>query len=460
MSTDITVPQLPESVADATVASWAKGPGDQVQRDEVLVELETDKVMLEVPAPADGVLEEILHNEGDLVTADTVLGRVGEGAAQGEATDQDAGSDAPAQAQRSADAEVSATAPRTSGDAAPEASASAEAAGAAAKMGPAARKLVEEHRLNPEAITGSGKGGRVTKEDVLKHLEGGGEPSATPEQPAAQPAAPERESAPDSSGARAASSPEPAPSPGAMADKAGVAYGTGDRPEKRVPMSRLRARVAERLLQATQQTAMLTTFNEVDMKPAMDLRARYKEQFEQNHGVRLGFMSFFVAAATAALKRFPDINASIDGDEVVYHGYCDVGIAVASERGLVVPIVRDAETLSMADIERQIRDFGARAPEGRIGIEEMTGGTFTVTNGGVFGSLVSTPILNPPQSAILGMHKIQERPVAIDGEVAVRPMMYLALSYDHRIVDGKDAVQFLVEIKNVVEDPARLLLDL
>ncbi len=455
MSTDITVPQLPESVSDATVASWTKGPGDPVQRDEVLVELETDKVMLEVPAPADGVVEEILCNEGDLVTAETVLGRVSAGAAQSEAASSGtAGSEAPEH--DSADAEVSATAPRTSGDTAPEKSAQAEAGSAASKMGPAARKLVEEHRLDPAAIAGSGKGGRVTKEDVLKHIEGsGGAPAA--EDRAAQPAARE----PETQTARQdQAAPEQAPSPATMADRAGVAYGTGDRPEKRVPMTRLRARVAERLLQATQQTAMLTTFNEVDMKPAMDLRARYKDRFEQTHGVRLGFMSFFVAAATAALKRFPDINASIDGNDVVYHGYCDVGIAVASERGLVVPILRDAETLSLADIERQIRDFGERAPEGRIGIEEMTGGTFTVTNGGVFGSLVSTPILNPPQSAILGMHKIQERPVAIDGEVAVRPMMYLALSYDHRIVDGKDAVQFLVEIKNLVEDPARLLLDL
>ncbi|MEX0606679.1 MAG: 2-oxo acid dehydrogenase subunit E2, partial [Halofilum sp. (in: g-proteobacteria)] len=366
MSTDITVPQLPESVADATVASWTKGPGDPVQRDEVLVELETDKVMLEVPAPADGVLEEILHNEGATVTAETVLGRVGAGSAAGAAETQ-------GQSENNVGADVSETAPRSASESAQENGAQAESGDAAPKMGPAARKLVEEHRLDPTAIAGSGKDGRVTKEDVLKHIEGASAPPATePEAPAQAPARePTQKQEPGA--------PKQASSPATMADRAGVAYGAGDRPEKRVPMTRLRARVAERLLQATQQTAMLTTFNEVDMKPAMDLRGRYKEQFEQTHGVRLGFMSFFVAAATAALKRFPDINASIDGNDVVYHGYCDVGIAVASERGLVVPILRDAETLSLADIERQIRDFGDRAPEGRIGIEEMTGGTFTLT---------------------------------------------------------------------------------
>jgi len=439
MSTDITVPQLPESVSDATVASWTKKQGEAVQRDEVLVELETDKVVLEVPAPADGVLEEILHDEGDTVTADTVLGRVAEGATAtsgGGASESSKQEAAPAQA------------------AAAEAPAEEAAGDADAKAGPAARKLIAENNLDPAQIAGTGKDGRITKEDVLKHLESGsaGSGETKQEAPAAREPAPAQTQRPAET-AKAAT-------PAGSADKAGVSYAPGERPERRVPMTRLRARIAERLLQAKQDTAMLTTFNEVNMQPIMDLRARYKDRFEKTHGVKLGFMSFFVTAAAEALKRFPDINASIDGTDLVYHGYCDVGIAVSSDRGLVVPILRDAETLSMAEIERRIRDFGARAQEGRIGIEEMTGGTFTLTNGGVFGSLVSTPILNPPQSAILGMHKIQERPVAENGEVVIRPMMYLALSYDHRIVDGKDSVQFLVSIKELLEDPARLLLDL
>ncbi|MDZ7787422.1 MAG: 2-oxoglutarate dehydrogenase complex dihydrolipoyllysine-residue succinyltransferase [Halofilum sp. (in: g-proteobacteria)] len=431
MSTDITVPQLPESVSDATVASWTKKKGDSVKRDEVLVELETDKVVLEVPAPADGVLEEILHDEGATVTADTVLGRVGEGAAGGGGGDT--GGDAKADTEEK---EADDTAGETAGGSAD------------AKAGPAARKLIAEHGLDPAAIEGTGKDGRILKEDVQRHIEAG---------PAAKPAEAPKEAAPQ----QPAQSAQPASAPSAdeTAKQAGVAVSQGDRPEKRVPMTRLRARIAERLVQATQQTAMLTTFNEVNMKPVMDLRAKYKDQFEKAHDTKLGFMSFFVTAATEALKRFPDINASIDGSDVVYHGYCDVGIAVSSDRGLVVPILRDAETMSMADIEKQIRDFGGRAQAGKIGIEEMTGGTFTITNGGVFGSLVSTPIINMPQSAILGMHKIQERPVAENGEVVIRPMMYLALSYDHRIVDGKDSVQFLVAIKELLEDPARLILD-
>jgi 2-oxoglutarate dehydrogenase E2 component (dihydrolipoamide succinyltransferase) len=425
----------------------------------VLVELETDKVMLEVPSPADGVLEEILHEAGEAVTADTVLGRVNESAASdgggAAGTDNEETRSESQPAARTESASTTASKKKTA--TAKDAQTAQPEEATAGKMGPAARRLVEEHGLDPAAIAGSGKDGRITKDDVLKHIESG---AAAKAEPAPQPTAPADDTASAAQQSQESKQPSGASSPSDLAERVGIAYGTGDRPEKRVPMTRLRARVAERLLQATQQTAMLTTFNEVDMKPVMDLRERYKESFEQTHGVRLGFMSFFVTAAAQALKRFPDINASIDGNDIVYHGYCDIGIAVASERGLVVPIMRDAETLTMADIERQIRDFGERAPKGRIGIEEMTGGTFTVTNGGVFGSLVSTPILNPPQSAILGMHKIQERPVAIDGEVAVRPMMYLALSYDHRIVDGKDAVQFLVEIKNHVEDPARLLLDL
>ncbi|MDZ7828741.1 MAG: 2-oxoglutarate dehydrogenase complex dihydrolipoyllysine-residue succinyltransferase [Halofilum sp. (in: g-proteobacteria)] len=430
MSTDITVPQLPESVSDATVAGWSKKKGDPVKRDEVLVELETDKVVLEVPAPADGVLEEIIEEEGATVTADAVLGRVAEGASAADSGGEEKKKEAPEQT--AGDAEGSTEPARESGD-------------ADAKMGPAARKLIAEHGLDPGSIEGSGKDGRITKDDVVKHIDEGGKgKSAEPEQAVEKPAT---------------ESKKEAPAPQQTAQKVGVGFDGGDRPEKRVPMTRLRARIAERLLQATQQTAMLTTFNEVNMKPIMDLRARYKDQFEKTHDTKLGFMSFFVTAAAEALKRFPDINASIDGTDVVYHGYCDIGIAVSSERGLVVPILRDAETMPMAEIERQIRDFGARAQEGKVGIEEMTGGTFTITNGGVFGSLVSTPILNMPQSAILGMHAIQERPVAVNGEVVIRPMMYLAMSYDHRIVDGKDSVQFLVTIKQLLEDPARLLLD-
>lgn len=432
MSTDITVPQLPESVTDATIASWAKKKGDTVKRDEVLVELETDKVVLEVPAPSDGVLEEILHEEGETVTADTVLGRVGEGAGGAESEPKPA---------------------ETKEQVAPKAEEAETKGSADAPMGPAARKLVAEHNLDPADIRGTGRNGRITKEDVERHLAQGAEakgPAEAKEEPARAPEPQTEAPAPTAK----------APPAAETAKQAGVDYDAGDRPQKRVPMSRLRARIAERLLQAKQGTAMLTTFNEVNMQPIMDLRARYKDQFEKSHGVRLGFMSFFVSAATEALKRFPEINASIDGNDIVYHGFCDVGIAVSSDRGLVVPILRNAETLSMAEIERQIRDFGGRAQEGKISIDEMTGGTFTITNGGVFGSLMATPIVNPPQSAILGMHKIQERPVAEGGQVVIRPMMYLALSYDHRIVDGKESVQFLVDIKNLLEDPARMLLDL
>jgi 2-oxoglutarate dehydrogenase E2 component (dihydrolipoamide succinyltransferase) len=437
MSTDITVPQLPESVSDATIARWTKSQGDAVKRDDVLVELETDKVVLEVPAPADGVLDEVLYDEGASVTADTVLGRVGEGASATGASADDA--------QAAAD-----------GD---EAGEHGDDSGETPKMGPAARKLVAEHGLDPRRITGSGQQGRLTKQDVLAHIEGGGQ---TPEP---SPAADRGEQAPQASQPQAkADSAKAAPSATDSAEqiaaKAGVSYTPSERPEQRVPMTRLRARIAERMMQAKQETAMLTTFNEINMQPIMDLRARYKERFEKAHGIKLGLMGFFVTAAAEALKRFPDINASIDGNEIVYHGYTDIGIAVASDRGLVVPILRNAETLSLAEIESNIRDFGERAQQGKIGIEEMTGGTFTITNGGVFGSLVSTPILNPPQSAILGMHKTQERPVAENGQVVIRPMMYLALSYDHRIVDGKDAVQFLVTIKDLLEDPARLLLDI
>jgi 2-oxoglutarate dehydrogenase E2 component (dihydrolipoamide succinyltransferase) len=448
MSTDITVPQLPESVSDATVATWNRQAGEAVQRDEVLVELETDKVVLEVPAPADGVLAEILQAEGANVTADTVLGRVG---AAGEGDAQ------PVPAQEATD------------DAAADSDDGTETG--AAQAGPAARKLISEHGLDAAAIQGSGKNGRILKEDVQRHIEQGPAGSAAAATPAAagsdspaQSQQPKQAPTPAQAEQRAPSGEASAesaqaPSPAETAARAGVDVAPGERPEKRVPMTRLRARIAERLVQASQQTAMLTTFNEVNMQAVMDLRAQYKDRFERTHNTKLGFMSFFVTAAAEALKRFPDVNASIDGSDVVYHGYCDVGIAVSSDRGLVVPVLRDAETLSLAAIESRIRDFGSRAQEGRIAIEEMTGGTFTITNGGVFGSLVSTPILNMPQSAILGMHKIQERPVAEHGQVVIRPMMYLALSYDHRIVDGKDSVQFLVAIKELLEDPARLLLD-
>ena len=435
MSTDITVPQLPESVSDATVANWTKAAGETVQRDEVLVELETDKVVLEVPAPADGVLAEVLQPEGSTVTADTVLGRVSAGASAAAGETQGTGDGGER------------TESTTTG------TADADTSGEEIKAGPAARKLITEHGLDAARIQGTGKGGRILKEDVQRHIETEAPEPAPAKAPAESGASAAPEQAP-------AQQPEAAaPTPQQTAAEAGVDYSSGERPEKRVPMTRLRARIAERLVQATQQTAMLTTFNEVNMQPVMDLRARYKERFEQTHETKLGFMSFFVTAAAEALRRFPDINASIDGNEVVYHGYCDIGIAVASERGLVVPILRDAQSLSMADIEKRIRDFGARARDGKIGIEEMTGGTFTITNGGVFGSLVSTPIINMPQSAILGMHKIQERPIAENGQVVIRPMMYLALSYDHRIVDGKDSVQFLVTIKELLEDPARLILD-
>ena len=395
MTTDITVPVFPESVADGTVLSWRKQPGEPVRRGELLAEIETDKVVFEVPAAADGALAEILAPVGATVVSGQVIGRLG---------------DAPGRA-RAADAGTPAAAP------APK---------AAAAM-PAARKLIEERGLEAAKIQGSGRDGRVLKEDVLKHIE-----TTTPA-PAAQAVS-----------ARAPAAP---------------AVGPEGRPQKRVPMTRLRARIAERLVEAQRTAAILTTFNEVNMQPVMELRARHRERFEQEYGVRLGFMSFFVKAAVEALRRFPEVNASVDGHDIVYHGFYDIGIAVSSPRGLVVPVLRDADRLTMAEIESRIRDFGERAQNAQLTLEEITGGTFTITNGGVFGSLLSTPILNPPQSAILGMHKIQERPMAENGQVVIRPMMYLALSYDHRLVDGREAVQFLVMIKELLEDPARLLLE-
>ncbi len=417
MSTEVKVPALPESVSEATVVTWHKQPGDRVERDENLVDLETDKVVLEVPAPEDGVLGEILKPEGETVTAGEVVAvlTAGDGAAA---------APSPAAAENTAEA-------------APAEASSAESADSASALSPAVRNLVETHGIDPAQITGTGRGGRILKEDVLRFVEQGGAKAA----PA--PAAP----AP-----AAASTPASQPAPAAM-------MASGEREERRVPMTRLRQRIAERLVEAQQNAAMLTTFNEVDMQPVMDLRARYKDSFQKTHDTKLGFMSFFVKAAVEALKRFPAVNASIDGTDILYHGYYDIGIAVSTDRGLMVPVLRDADQLSFAEIEATIADFGRRAQAGKIGIEELTGGTFTITNGGIFGSLVSTPILNPPQSGILGMHKIQERPMAVGGQVVIRPMMYLAHSYDHRIIDGKEAVQFLVTIKDMLEDPARLLLE-
>ncbi|MBD9516469.1 2-oxoglutarate dehydrogenase complex dihydrolipoyllysine-residue succinyltransferase [Pseudomonas sp. PDM22] len=409
MAIEIKAPTFPESVADGTVATWHKKVGEAVKRDELIVDIETDKVVIEVLAEADGVLAEIVKNEGDTVLSNELLGKLSEGGA-------------------AAAAPAAASAPA----AAPAAAAPAATAGDDNILSPAARKLAEENGIDPNSLAGTGKGGRVTKEDVVAAVE------AKKNAPAAAPAA------------KAA----------APAAAAAPVFAAGDRVEKRVPMTRLRAKVAERLVEAQSSMAMLTTFNEVNMKPIMDLRNKYKDLFEKKHnGVRLGFMSFFVKAATEALKRFPGVNASIDGNDIVYHGYQDIGVAVSSDRGLVVPVLRNAEFMSLAEIENGIATFGKKAKDGKLSIEDMTGGTFTISNGGVFGSLLSTPIVNPPQTAILGMHKIQERPMAVNGQVVILPMMYLALSYDHRMIDGKEAVSFLVTMKDLLEDPARLLLD-
>lgn len=414
MSTEIKAPQFPESVADGTVATWHKKVGESVKRDELLVDIETDKVVLEVVAPADGVLKEIRKDEGDTVESQELLGIFEAGA--------------------SADSGSKPTAGKADDKAEEKARESADEDASAAAAGPAARKLMAEHGLDASRVEGSGKGGRITREDVEQALK-----------------AREQKSAPASP---APAKPTPTP---ASAELPAVA---GEREERRVPMTRLRKRVAERLVDAQHTAAILTTFNEVNMKPIMDMRKHYQADFEKTHGVRLGFMSFFVRACVEALKRFPVVNASIDGDDVVYHGYYDIGVAVSSDRGLVVPVLRDADQKGLAEVESQIIEYGKKAKEGKLSIEEMSGGTFTITNGGVFGSLMSTPILNPPQTGILGMHKIQERPMAVDGRVEILPMMYLALSYDHRLIDGKDAVQFLVTVKQFIEDPARLLLDI
>jgi len=434
MSIEVKVPQLPESVTDATLVSWHKQEGDRVSRDENLVDLETDKVVLEVPAPADGVLKEVRIDDGTTVTSGEVLALLeeGEGGAEsgaGGKAEEAAGGEEEGQEEKAAASEERSAAKGGARESAPERQEEREEQedreeGGARKLSPSVRRMIEEHDLDPDDIDGSGRGGRITKADVQRHLESLDHDTAPEDTPAE-----------------------------ADAHAAG-----GGRTEERVPMTRLRSRIAERMVEAQQTAAMLTTFNEADMSAIMALRSRYKDRFADEHEVKLGFMSFFVRAAVEALRKFPVVNASVEGKDVIYHDYQDIGIAVSTERGLLVPILRDAGRMSFAAIEKAINDYGKRAREGSIGIDDLTGGTFTITNGGIFGSMMSTPILNPPQSAILGMHAIQDRPMAVDGKVEIRPMMYLALTYDHRIIDGREAVQFLVSIKQSLEDPARLLL--
>ncbi len=411
MTIEIKAPTLPESVPDGTIATWHKKAGETVKRDELLVDIETDKVVIEVVSPADGVLEKIIKSTGDTIVSNELIAIVAEGAGESKSA---------AKAESSSKSEPAA---------APEPESKSESKSDSSDeplLSPAAKKIAQENSLDIDSIKGTGKNGRVTKEDVMDAV-------AKKSAPAAQ----------------------------SKSDPTANIDTSSGRVEERVPMSRLRAKVAERLLQASQTTAMLTTFNEVDMAPIMELRNKYKDLFEKSHdGIRLGFMSFFVRASIEALKRYPAVNASIDGNDIVYHGYQDIGVAVSSPRGLVVPVLRNADHMGLAQIENQIREYGMKAKDGKLSIDEMTGGTFTISNGGVFGSLLSTPILNPPQTAILGMHKIQERPMAVNGEVKICPMMYLALSYDHRMIDGKEAVQFLVTIKELLEDPARILLEI
>jgi 2-oxoglutarate dehydrogenase E2 component (dihydrolipoamide succinyltransferase) len=422
MTIEVRVPQLPESVADATLVSWHKRPGDAVARDENLVDLETDKVVLEVPAPLAGVLKEIRLQDGTTVTSGQVIAIIDDGAS------------ASAVPAASAPAILStangASTPAAQSTAKPAAAAPGNAAPAGGKLSPAAKRVVEENNVDPKSVAGSGRDGRVSKSDVVNHLSAK-ESSA----PAAPPSVAKGAAAVPSS-ARAA------------------------RAEQHVPMTRLRARIAERMVQAQSTQALLTSFNEVDLKAVNELRGRYKEPFEKQYGVKLGFMSFFTKACVEALKKFPSVNASVEGNDIVYHEYFDIGVAVATERGLIVPVLRDADQMSFAGIEKSIATFASRARAGSITMDELTGGTFTITNGGTFGSLLSTPIVNAPQSAILGMHKIQDRAVVVDGQVVVRPMMYLALTYDHRIIDGREAVQFLVTVKQCLEDPARMVLSI
>lgn len=405
MTIEIKVPDLPESVADATIATWHKQVGDSIERDEVIVDIETDKVVLEVPAMESGVLETIHFKEGDTVNAQQVIGVLRTDVVVGEETK--AVESAPAQEE-----------PITDND-------EQQNQGANDAIGPSIRRLLAEHALDASQVKGSGKNGRITKDDIEAHLK------------------------------KVSAKADEASTTGLQFDEVLAS----SRSEKRVPMTRLRRRVAERLLEAKNTTAMLTTFNEVNMKPIMELRKKYRDIFEERHGIRLGFMSFYVKAVVEALKRFPDVNASIDGDDIVYHNYFDVSIAVSTPRGLVTPVLRDCDRMGLADIEKKIKELAIKGRDGKLTVDEMMGGNFTITNGGVFGSLMSTPIINPPQSAILGMHKIQERPMAVDGKVEILPMMYLALSYDHRQVDGRESVSFLVTIKELLEDPARLLLD-
>jgi 2-oxoglutarate dehydrogenase E2 component (dihydrolipoamide succinyltransferase) len=435
MTIEVRVPQLPESVADATLVSWHKKPGDSVLRDENLVDLETDKVVLEVPAPVAGVLKEIRLSDGTTVTSGQILAIIEEGAAAVP------GASAPAILAASSGATAAAQDTVAKGavvkDTVKADTAKPETAGG--KLSPAAKRVAEENKVDPRTVSGSGRDGRVSKSDVVNYLTT--KDAVSPAQAAAQ--------APTAAASPAAKAPAQfVPAPSARTARA----------EQRVPMTRLRARIAERMVQAQATQALLTSFNEVDLHAVNELRARYKDPFEKQYGVKLGFMSFFAKACVEALKKFPAVNASVDGNDIVYHEYFDIGVAVSTDRGLIVPVLRDADQLSFADIEKSIGNFAARARAGSITIEELTGGTFTITNGGVFGSLLSTPIVNSPQSAILGMHKIQDRPVVIDGQVVVRPMMYIALTYDHRIIDGREAVQFLVTVKQCLEDPARMVL--
>ena len=422
MSIEVKVPQLPESVADATLVAWHKSPGDKVSRDENLADLETDKVVLEVPAPTDGVLKEIRIADGTTVTAGEILAILEPGDA------------AAAKSAGPAEKKSAAATGESDGDEGDEGDADdaddAAPGKAAGRLSPSVRRLVDEHGLDPADIRGTGRDGRISKADVMAFLDQQPDPAAAKRDDAA----PGKASAP--------------------------AAPQGAREERRVPMTRMRTRIAERLVDAQATAAMLTSFNEVDLGAVMEIRKNYRDSFEKKHGVRIGFMSFFAKAAIEALRKFPVVNASLEGSDIIYHDYFDIGIAVSTERGLMVPVLRDVDLMSFADIERAIGDFAGKARDGKISVDDISGGTFTITNGGVFGSLMSTPILNPPQSAILGMHKIQERAMVVNGEIKIRPMMYIALTYDHRIIDGREAVQFLVSIKESLEDPARLLIQL
>ncbi|MDX1442869.1 MAG: 2-oxoglutarate dehydrogenase complex dihydrolipoyllysine-residue succinyltransferase [Gammaproteobacteria bacterium] len=422
MSIEVKVPQLPESVADATLVNWHKKAGDRVERDENLVDIETDKVVLEVPAPASGVLKEIKVEDGTTVGSEDVIAILEEGEGGGDTSSDDSGSDDSGDKEEKKEEKT---------DKEDKKEKSSKSKSSSKPLSPSVRRLVEEHDLDPEDIEGTGKDGRLTKADVLEFIESGGKKQSKVSKE---------------------SSPQQRPS------TSGSSAPSGSREERRVPMSRLRARVAERMMEANNDTAMLTSFNEVDLTEVMNLRKKYKDKFADEHGVKLGFMSFFVKAATEALKKFPVVNASVEGNDILYHDYFDVGIAVSTDKGLVVPVLRDTDQMSLADIENGIAEYAKKAREGKLALDDMTGGTFTITNGGVFGSLFSTPILNRPQSAILGMHAIKERAVVVDGKVEARPMMYIALTYDHRIIDGREAVLTLVTIKDMLEDPARLLM--